>query len=177
MVNKIDLPGAQPEEVAMEIEQVLGLPTDDCIFVSAKTGEGVTELLDAICTRFPDPPEPTTDKLRALIFDSHYDDYRGVVISTRVFDGTLEVGQKIRMMGTGRTWTVTDLGKNTPFPVQVKQLKSNEAGWMVASIKTLGDVRVGDTITLENDLAEEPLPGYEEPKQMVFCDFYPATSD
>ena len=176
VVNKIDLPGAQPEEVAMEIEQVLGLPTDDCIFVSAKTGEGVTELLDAICTRFPDPPEPTTDKLRALIFDSHYDDYRGVVISTRVFDGTLEVGQKIRMMGTGRTWTVTDLGKNTPFPVQVKQLKSNEAGWMVASIKTLGDVRVGDTITLENDLAEEPLPGYEEPKQMVFCDFYPATS-
>jgi GTP-binding protein LepA len=176
VVNKIDLPGAQPEEVAMEIEQVLGLPTDDCIFVSAKTGEGVVELLDAICTRFPDPPEPTTDKLRALIFDSHYDDYRGVVISTRVFDGTLEVGQKIRMMGTGRTWTVTGLGKNTPFPVHVNSLKSNEAGWMVASIKTLGDVRVGDTITLENDLAEEPLPGYEEPKQMVFCDFYPATS-
>ena len=176
VVNKIDLPGAQPEEVAMEIEQVLGLPTDDCIFVSAKTGEGITELLDAICTRFPDPPKPTTDKLRALIFDSHYDDYRGVVISTRVFDGTLEVGQKIRMMGTGRTWTVTDLGKNTPFPVQVKKIETNEAGWMVASIKTLGDVNIGDTITLEHDLADEALPGYEEPKQMVFCDFYPATS-
>ncbi len=176
VINKIDLPAADPVRVAMEIEQVLGLPAEDCIQVSAKTGEGIRELLDAICRTLPDPPPPTTDKLRALIFDSHYDDYRGVVVSTRVFDGKLSVGQKILMMGTGRPWTVTDLGKNTPFPVQVKELGTNEAGWMVASIKTLGDVRVGDTITLQSDPAPEALPGYEEPKQMVFCDFYPATS-
>ena len=176
VINKIDLPAADPDRVAMEIEQVFGLPAEDCILVSAKTGQGIKELLDAICERFPDPPKPETDKLRALIFDSHYDDYRGVVVSTRVFEGKLEIGQKILMMGTGRHWTVTDLGKNTPFPVRVKTLETNEAGWMVASIKTLGDVRVGDTVTLQNDPAPEALPGYEEPNQMVFCDFYPSSS-
>jgi GTP-binding protein LepA len=176
VINKIDLPAADPDRVAMEIEQVFGLPAEDCILVSAKTGQGIKELLDAICERFPDPPKPKTEKLRALIFDSHYDDYRGVVVSTRIFDGRLEIGPKILMMGTGRHWTVTDLGKNTPFPVRVKTLESNEAGWMVASIKTLGDVRVGDTVTLQNDPAPEALPGYEEPNQMVFCDFYPSSS-
>ena len=175
VVNKIDLPAADPDGVAMEIEQVLGLPAEDAIYVSAKSGKGIPELLDAICAKLPDPPPPTTDKLRALIFDSNYDDYRGVVLFIRVFDGSIKVGDKIRMMGTGRTFTVTELGRYTPFPEKLKRIEQGEVGYVVASIKSLGDVRVGDTVTHEYDPAAEPLPGYEEPKQMVFCDFYPAT--
>ena len=107
--------------------------------------------------------------------DSHYDDYRGVVVFVRVFDGSISVGDKIRMMGTGRTFTVTELGRYTPFPEKLKTLGQSEVGYMVAAIKTLGDVRVGDTVTLDYDPAPEPMPGYEEPKQMVFCDFYPSS--
>ncbi len=177
IVNKIDLPAAQPEEVAMEIEQVLGLPAEDCIFVSAKTGEGVEELLAAICDRLPPPREPETKNLRALIFDSHYDDYRGVVVYIRVFDGRIKHGDKIRMMGTGRTFTVTELGKYTPKPTKVQSIGPGETGYLIASIKTLKDVRVGDTVTLDLDPARQALPGYEEPHQMVFCDFYPASSE
>ncbi|HRQ75811.1 MAG TPA: translation elongation factor 4 [Phycisphaerales bacterium] len=176
VVNKIDLPAADPERVAMEIEQVLGLPAEDCIYCSAKTGRGIPELLDAICEKLPPPRAAVTDKTRALIFDSHYDDYRGVIVYFRIFDGSLKVGDKIRMMGTGRTFTITELGRYTPMPTKVKQLNTAEVGYMVAAIKTLKDVRVGDTITLESDPAAEPLPGYKEPQQMVFCDFYPATS-
>ena len=175
VVNKIDLPAADPDGIAMEVEQVLGLPAEDAIYVSAKSGKGIPELLDAICEKLPDPPPPTTDKLRALIFDSNYDDYRGVVVFVRVFDGSIQVGDKIRMMGTGRTFSVTELGRYTPFPEKLKKIKQGEVGYVVASIKSLGDVRVGDTVTLEHDPAPEPLPGYEEPKQMVFCDFYPAS--
>jgi GTP-binding protein LepA len=176
VINKIDLPAAHPDEVAMEIEQVLGLKAEDCILVSAKTGQGIQELLDAICEKLPSPPPQKTDKLRALIFDSVYDDYKGVVVYFRVFDGSIKTGDKIRMMGTGRTFTVTELGRNTPFPRKAERFGHAEVGYLAASIKTLADVRVGDTITLENDPAAEPLPGYEEPKQMVFCDFYPASS-
>ena len=175
VVNKIDLPAADPDGVAMEIEQVLGLPAEDCIYVSAKSGKGIPELLDAICEKLPDPPPATCDKLRALIFDSNYDDYRGVVVFVRVFDGSIKVGDKIRMMGTGRTFSVTELGRYTPFPQKLKSIGQGEVGYVVAAIKSLGDVRVGDTVTLEHDPAPEALPGYEEPKQMVFCDFYPAS--
>ena len=175
VVNKIDLPAADPDGVAMEIEQVLGLTAEDSIYVSAKSGRGIPELLDTICEKLPDPPPPSTDKLRALIFDSNYDDYRGVVVFVRVFDGDISVGDKIRMMGTGRTFSVTELGRYTPFPQKLKKIAQGEVGYIVASIKSLGDVRVGDTVTLEHDPASEALPGYEEPKQMVFCDFYPAT--
>ncbi|MBC04609.1 MAG: elongation factor 4 [Phycisphaerae bacterium] len=175
VVNKIDLPAADPDGIAMEIEQVLGLPAEDAIYVSAKSGKGIPELLDSICASLPDPPPPTTDKLRALIFDSNYDDYRGVVVFVRVFDGSIKVGDKIRMMGTGRTFTVTELGRYTPFPEKLAKIEQGEVGYVVASIKSLGDVRVGDTVTLEHDPAEDALPGYEEPKQMVFCDFYPAS--
>jgi GTP-binding protein LepA len=159
----------------MEVEQVLGLAAEDSIYVSAKSGKGIPELLDAICEKLPDPPPATTDRLRALIFDSNYDDYRGVVVFVRVFDGSISVGDKIRMMGTGRTFSVTELGRYTPFPEKLKKIKQGEVGYIVASIKSLGDVRVGDTVTLEYEPAEVALPGYEEPKQMVFCDFYPAT--
>ena len=182
VVNKIDLPSARPEEVAMEIEQVLGLPAEDCIFVSAKTGKGIPELLAAICERFPPPRKPVTPKTRALIFDAVYDDYRGVITYVRIFDGpesggALKIGDKIRMMGTGRTFQITELGKYTPKPTRVPQLSPGETGYIVAAIRTLKDVRVGDTITLDADPADEALPGYKPPAQMVFCDFYPATTD
>ena len=176
VINKIDLPAADPDGVAMEIEQVLGLPAEECILCSAKTGQGIIELLDAICRRLPAPRAATTDRTRALIFDSHYDDYRGVVVYFRIFDGALKVGDRIRMMGTGRSYTIGELGRNTPFPTKVPSLGTAQVGYMIASIKDLGDVRVGDTITLEHAPAEEPLPGYREPKQMVFCDFYPSSS-
>jgi len=176
VINKIDLPAANPDKVAMEIEGVLGLRAEDCILVSAKTGQGIPELLTAICERLPGPRAATTTKLRALIFDSHYDDYRGVVVYFRVFDGRIKVGDKIRMMGTGRSFQVTELGRYTPFPTKLESVNTSEVGYMVAAIRSLEDVRVGDTITHENDLAEEALPGYQEPKQMVFCDFYPASA-
>jgi GTP-binding protein LepA len=176
VLNKIDLPSSHADDVAMEVEQVLGLPAEDCLLVSAKSGEGIQELLAAICDKFPAPRKPETKKTRALIFDAVYDDYRGVIVYVRVFDGHLRVGDKIRMMELGRTFLVTELGKYTPKPEKVTQLGPGETGYLVASIKTLGDVRVGDTITLEIDPAEEPLAGYEAPSQMVFCDFYPATA-
>ena len=177
VVNKIDLPSADPDKVAMEIEQVLGLPAEDCINCSAKTGEGILELLDLICYKLP-PPEPAKIKqTRALIFDSHYDEYRGVVVYFRIFDGALKKGDRILMMGTGRTFTITELGRYTPYPTPTNEIGTSQVGYMVAAIKTLEDVRVGDTITLDTDPASEPLSGYEEPKLMVFCDFYPASSD
>ena len=177
VVNKIDLPAAQPDEVAMEIEQTLGFDATDAIYCSAKTGQGVQELLDRICEQLPPPREPVTDRLRALIFDSVYDDYRGVIVYFRVFDGRLKLGDKIRMMGVERTFTVTEIGKYTPKPLKVEAVGPGETGYLVANIKALADVRVGDTIPLEHAPAEKALPGYEPPRQMVFCDFYPATAE
>jgi len=177
VLNKIDLPGARPDEIADEVEQVLGLPAEDCIQVSAKTGQGIPELLEAICTRLPPPRDPVTDRTRALIFDAVYDDYRGVIVYVRVFDGALRVGDRILMMGLERVFTITELGKHTPKMVKTDRLGPGETGYLVAAIKTLGDVRVGDTITQHTDPAAEPLAGYEPPRQMVFCEFYPATSD
>jgi GTP-binding protein LepA len=177
VINKIDLPAANPDKVAMEVEQVFGLPAEDCLQVSAKSGRGINELLDRIVEKLPPPAPQKVKQLRALIFDCKYDDYRGVVVYIRVFDGRIKVGDKIRMMGTGRTFNVTDLGRNTPFPQKMKELGFAQVGYLCASIKSLADVRVGDTVTLESDPAAEALPGYEEPKQMVFCDFYPATDE
>lgn len=178
VLNKIDLPGARPEEIGMEIEQVLGLPAEDCICVSAKTGQGIPDLLAAICNKFPGPRPPQIKETRALIFDAIYDDYRGVVIYVRVFDGRLKVGDKIHMMGLGRSHQITDLGKYTPKQTRVKELGPGETGYLVAAIKTLADVRVGDTITHDLNPAAEALEGYQPPRQMVFCDIYPSsTSD
>ena len=177
VVNKIDLPSADPEKVAMEIEQILGLPAEDCLYCSAKTGEGIPELLDVICRKLPPPRPAEVEETRALIFDSHYDDYRGVIVYFRVFDGSLSKGDRIRMMGTDRTFNITELGRYTPTPEQAQTIGTSEVGYMVAAIKTLEDVRIGDTITMDANPASEALPGYEEPKQMVFCDFYPASSE
>ena len=176
VINKIDLPAARPEEVAGEIEQVLGLPAEDCVYCSAKTGRGVGELLDEICRKLPPPRPPQIDETRALIFDSHYDDYRGVIVYVRVFDGSLAVGDRIRMMGTGRNYTISELGRYTPAVQKLQELGQAEVGYFVASIRALSDVRVGDTVTGSVNPADEPLPGYREPKQMVFSDFYPATT-
>ncbi len=177
VINKIDLPSAKPDDKAMEVEQIVGLPAEDCINVSAKTGQGIKELLAAICEKFPPPREPVMSQTRALIFDAKYDDYRGVIVYARVMDGQLKVGDKIRMLGTGRSFQITELGKNTPKPQRVQSLTAGESGYVVAAIRSLKDVRVGDTVTLELDPAPEALAGYKPPIQMVFCDFYPATTD
>ncbi|MSR41545.1 MAG: elongation factor 4 [Phycisphaerales bacterium] len=177
VINKIDLPAALPDAVAMEIEQVFGFPAEDCLLVSAKSGRGIDELLDRVCERFPAPKAATTTRLRALVFDAKYDEYRGVVMYLRIFDGCLKQGDKIRLMGTGRTFSVNEMLRYTPFPEKTKQLNFSQVGSASAGMKTLGDVRVGDTITLDNDPAEIALEGYEEPKQMVFCDFYPSSAD
>jgi GTP-binding protein LepA len=179
VINKIDLPSARTDDVAMEIEQTLGFKAEECLQVSAKTGKGIPELLAAICERFP-PPRPAVSKqLRALIFDAVYDDYRGVIVYVRVFDGELKVGDKIRMMGVGRTFQVTEIGKMNPKPYRLPggKIGTGETAYVVAAIRSLKDVRVGDTITLDIDPATEALPGYQPPRQMVFCDFYPATDE
>jgi GTP-binding protein LepA len=179
VINKIDLPGARPTDVAEEIEQTLGFPAEDCLLVSAKSGIGIPELLAAICEKFPPPRKPVTDKLRALIFDAVYDDYRGVIVYVRVFDGRLKVGDKIRMMGTQQKFQVTEIGKMNPKPYRLPggEIGPGETAYVVAAIRSLKDVRIGDTVTLENNPADEPLPGYQPPRQVVFCDFYPATEE
>ncbi len=179
VINKIDLPSARPVDVAMEIEQTLGFKAEDCILVSAKTGQGIPELLAAICEKFPPPRRPVIKETRALIFDAVYDDYRGVIVYCRVFDGELKVGDKIRMMGVGTIFPITEIGKMNPKPYRLPEGKvgPGETCYIVATIRSLKDVRIGDTITLDIHPASEPLPGYQPPRQMVFCDFYPATSE
>ncbi|MEA2734385.1 MAG: GTP-binding protein LepA [Humisphaera sp.] len=173
VINKIDLPGARPDEVAEEIEQVLGFPAEDAILVSAKTGQGIDELLALLCEKLP-PPRGLPDKpTRALIFDSIYDDYRGVIVYVRVVDGELRKGQKIRLMGNGTEHQISDLGKLIPRPARVASIGTGEVGFVVAAIKDLHDVRIGDTVTDAQNPAPEALPGYKPIQQMVYCDFYP----
>ncbi len=177
IINKCDLPSARPDEVAMEVEQILGLAAEDCLMVSAKTGMGVPELLDAVCERVPAPTGDAKAKTQALIFDSEYDDYRGVITYVRMMNGKLSVGDKIYMMGTGRSYPITELGKFAPKMTLLPKgqgIAAGETGYIVAGIKELGDVNIGDTVTLENNRADEALAGYKPPQQMVFCDFYPA---
>ena len=173
VVNKIDLPAARPEDTAMEIENLIAVPAEDCIFASAKSGKGIDSMMAAIVEQLPapkgDPEAPTT----ALIFDSTYDDYRGVVVYVRMFDGRLKVGDKIRMMGTGEEYNVTDMGKFCPRATPVKQMLAGEVGYVVANIRSVSAVHVGDTLTLASRRAPKALPGYRPPQQMVFCDFYP----
>ena len=176
VINKIDLPAAQPAVVGEEIEHVLGINKNECFNISAKSGIGVNELLEAIVTLLP-PPTPDPDEhIKALIFDSHFDDYRGVICYVRVFSGTLLAGQKIKMMGAGRTYQISDLGKFTPTMKKTDSLGPGEVGYVIANIRTLSDVTVGDTITLVSDPAEKPLHGYKKPLQMVFSDFYPGNN-
>jgi len=176
VINKIDLPSAQPQTVAEEIEHVLGIGRDECLLISAKTGQGVENLLEAIVQKLPPPPDKTDDPAAALIFDSLVDEYRGVICYVRVFAGVLSVKQKIRLMGVGRTHIITELGKFCPKMVPVQRLASGEVGYVIANIKDLTDIRIGDTITDFARPAEKPLTGYKPPMQMVFSDFYPGES-
>ncbi|RMF75696.1 MAG: elongation factor 4 [Planctomycetota bacterium] len=174
VINKIDLPGARPEDTAIEIESVLGLGMENVQFVSAKSGEGVDELIRAIARVIPPPKGDPDAPLQALIFDSQYDDYRGVICYIRVVAGTIRKGQKILLMGRQRAYVIGELGKFRPKMVRCDSLAAGEVGYMVAAIRSLKDVTVGDTVTDALAPAAEPLPGYEPAKQMVYCDFYPA---
>jgi GTP-binding protein LepA len=174
VINKIDLPSSRADEVAEEIEQVLGLPAEECILVSAKTGQGIDELISALCEKLPPPRGKSDLPTRALIFDSLYDDYRGVLMYVRVIDGELRKGQKIGLMGTGREYQIGELAKLMPRPQRVDVIGTGEVGYIVASIKDLHDVRIGDTVTDALRPAPAPLPGYKPIQQMVFCDFYPS---
>jgi GTP-binding protein LepA len=177
ILNKIDLPAARPDEIAMEVEAILGFPAEDCLKCSAKSGIGVRGILEAICERLPDPGGSAQAKTQALIFDSIYDDYRGVVIYVRVFNGKINLGDDITMMQTGRSYVCTGLGKMMPREVKVNSLEAGEVGFLYASIKSLDEVNIGDTITQKYTPAAEALPGYREPQRMVFCDFYPTGSN
>ena len=176
VINKIDLPSASPVAVAEEIEQVLGFPAEDTLLVSAKTGQGIDELLDSLCRKLPPPRGNPAAPARALIFDSIYDDYRGVIVYVRVVDGELIKGQKIRLMGVDKGYQITDLAKMLPKPTPVEKIGTGEVGFLVAAIKDLHDVRIGDTVTDALNPAAEALPGYKPIQQMVYCDFYPGGS-
>ncbi|OHB66818.1 MAG: elongation factor 4 [Planctomycetes bacterium RBG_13_62_9] len=176
VINKVDLPAAQPDLVAEEIEHVLGIRKNDCFRISAKTGMGVKELLAAVCELLPPPADRSGEPTRALIFDSQHDDYRGVICYVRVVSGSLKVRQKIQLMGAGSAYQITELGKFRPDMRPVEQLGTGEVGYVIANIRTLGDVQVGDTITDDARPAPDALQGYKPPMQMVFSDFYPGNN-
>ena len=174
VINKIDLPNADPERVKDELVNTIGFERDEIILCSGKTGEGVVELLDAVVERIPAPKSENND-LRALIFDSYFDPYKGVVILVRVFDGSLKVGDKIHFINSEADYEVLELGKHTPHEVKKDKLSAGEVGFISASIKSIEEVEVGDTICLTNKIVE-PLPGYKPMKPMVFSGIYPIDS-
>ncbi len=173
VINKIDLPGAHPEDCALELEHVLGIPADEAIFTSAKTGQGIDELFAAIIQRMPAPEPDPENKLRALVYDAKNDVHRGVITHVRLFGGTMKRGDKMRFVAAGSERIITEVGKFTPKPGAVDSLSAGDVGYVLASIKTIADVNIGDTITLSHDPTTRPLPGYQAPQQMVFCDFFP----
>jgi GTP-binding protein LepA len=177
VLNKIDLPGAEPERVKQEIEDVIGLDCSNAIEASAKEGIGVPEILEAIVHLVPPPRDTTQDPLRALIFDSYYDSYRGVIVYFRVMDGTVKRGDRIHLMASGKEYQIDELGVLSPNQCQVEELHAGEVGYLAAAIKMVEDARVGDTITLATVPAAQPLPGYTEAKPMVFCGMFPTDAD
>ncbi len=177
VLNKIDLPGADPERVRAEIEEVVGLDCSNAIMASAKEGIGVPEILEAITYLVPPPADTTDSPVRALIFDSYYDSYRGVIVYFRVTDGVINKRDRVRLMASGKEYDIDELGVLSPNQVQVDELHAGEVGYISASIKSVEDARVGDTITLAKAPAAEPLEGYVEAKPMVFCGLFPTDSD
>jgi GTP-binding protein LepA len=177
VLNKIDLPAAQPERVAREIEQVLGTPAGEILKVSAKTGEGVPELLEAICRRVPAPAGDPDAPARALVFDSLYDPYRGVIGYARVVDGALAKGVRLRMMASGGVSDLEEIGVFAPEAVATEELRAGEVGYLVLGVKDVRKATVGDTITTLDRPAAEPLPGYREPRPMVYSGLYPVVGD
>jgi GTP-binding protein LepA len=176
-LNKIDLPAADPERYAGEIERVLGISAESILRISAKTGAGVPELLDRVLEAIPAPVGSPADPLRALIFDSYYDKYRGVVSAVRVFDGVLPTGARLSFMQAGTTHDVEEVGARTPTPRPLASIGPGEVGYLIAGIKDVGEARSGETVTLLANPAAEPLAGYREPKPMVFCGIYPIDGD
>jgi GTP-binding protein LepA len=173
VINKIDLPGAQPEEARRQISDIIGLDGDHAILASAKLGTGVPEILEAIVHRLPPPAGKPDAPLKALIFDSWYDSYRGVVIVIRVIDGSIRPGVKIRLMAQGQDYESLQLGVFSPKPVEVDELGVGEVGFLVANIKNVGDAKIGDTITESARATDQPFPGFKELKPMVFAGLYP----
>ena len=174
VINKIDLPNARPEEVKKEIEDIIGIPAMDAPCISAKSGLNIEEVLERIVTDLPAPKGDENTKTKCLIFDSYYDNYKGAVAYVRVVDGKIKVGDEIKLMATGKTFTVVEVGffePGTYMPTQ--EIKAGEVGYIAASIKSLTDIHVGDTITQASDPAEEPLPGYKKVTPMVYCGLYP----
>jgi GTP-binding protein LepA len=176
VINKIDLPSAEPERIREQIEQVIGLDASEAVLASAKNGVGIREILEQIVKRVPAPKGDPSAPLRALIFDSWFDPYRGVIILTRIVDGTLRKGQKIRLWSNGKVHEVDGLGFQSPKPVPCEELTAGEAGFLFANIKTVSDAMIGDTITDDENPAAEPLPGFQEIKPMVFAGLYPIES-
>ena len=172
VVNKIDLPSADIPRVKEMIEQTVGLDAKDALMVSAKTGQGVPEVLEAIVKRLPPPKGSPDHALQALVFDSWFDSYRGVIVLTRIFEGTLRKGMRIRLWSNGKTFDVETLGVLTPKPLEVEELSAGEVGFMIANIKTVTDSKIGDTITDDAHPAIEALPGFQEIKPMVFAGLY-----
>jgi GTP-binding protein LepA len=177
VLNKIDLPSAEPERIAQEIEEVVGLDCSHIIKASAKAGIGIEEILEAIVHLVPPPRDTVEQPLRALIFDSYYDAYRGVIVYFRVMDGQVKKGDRIRLMASGKEYEIDELGVLSPNQIPVDELHAGEVGYLAAAIKAVEDARVGDTITLATTPADEPLPGYTEAKPMVFCGLFPIDAD
>lgn len=173
VINKIDLPAADPERVRQEIEDVVGIPADDAVLASAKAGIGIEDILEQIVELVPAPKGDRSAPLKALIFDSHFDAYRGAIVSVRIVDGEVKKGDKIKMMQTGAEFEVVELGINTPVEVKKDRLVAGEVGWIAASIKNIKDIHVGDTVTHTQRQAELALDGYRKMNPMVFCGLYP----
>lgn len=173
VINKIDLPAAEPERVKQEIEDMIGLDQDDVVLASAKSNIGIEEILEKIVEVVPAPDGDPEAPLKALIFDSEYDPYRGVISSIRIVDGVVKAGDKIRMMATGKEFEVIEVGINTPKQLPVDELTVGDVGYIIASIKNVDDSRVGDTITLASRPASEPLQGYKKMNPMVYCGLFP----
>jgi len=177
VLNKIDLPAADPDTYAEELERVLGIPAEEILRISAKTGEGVGDLLDAVVDRIPAPKGDESAPLQGLIFDSHFDQYRGVVSSIRVMNGRLKTHTKLRFMQAGSTYESLEVGVRTPDNLVVPSLGPGEVGYLIAGIKDVGEARSGETVTEAGRQAEAPLAGYQDPKPMVFCGLYPVEGD
>lgn len=174
IINKIDLVSADPERVKHEIENVIGIDASNAILISAKTGKNIDQVIDVIINKIPAPKEADDNKpLEALIFDSYFDNYRGVVVLIRIFNGKVKLGDEIYFIASKKVYTVTELGVKNPFDVKKEELSAGEVGWIAASIRNVKDIHIGDTVTLNNNKVSYPLPGYKKLKPVVYTGFYP----
>ena len=174
VINKVDLNHARIDEVTQEMEQVLGVDPTEIVKCSGKAGIGIDELLAAIIERVPAPTGDPELPLQAMVFDSHYDDYRGAITYVRLMNGTIQKGQKVRFLRVGATYELLELGHFVPERKQATSLKAGQVGYLICNIKSLQDVRIGDTVSIPGDRAAEPLEGYQPPKRMVYCGLYPS---